>query len=152
MTLDVTYKAKYHLDKKGVDYLVPSHKILNNRLSPNKEFLLIVNHCNSMISVRLKLQNRNACSVHYHGHYCANIDHYFCSNLSLIHVIVKKPQKYALDKYINQELNLLMLYHIDMILMLLGWVKRLVGICKGITQCIFLHGSEGRQLIRWRLG
>ena len=89
-----------------MDYLVPIHRIINNKLIPNNEFLMLVHHFTGIFTVRINPHNIHFRSIHGHGNYYTNLNNYWCLYLALICVVYKISHQYALDKDTNNELHL----------------------------------------------
>ena len=78
LTSYIIQKTKENLDNKGVDNLVPINRIINNKLIPNNEFLMLVNNFTGIIKVSTKPHNIHSCYIHGNGHYCTNINNHWC--------------------------------------------------------------------------
>ena len=79
LTAEIIWETKDHLIKKGMEYLVPSHRIFNNQFSSNNYFHMLEEHCTGRITVRLRLHNSNIYSSHGQCHYLAKLNHYWRS-------------------------------------------------------------------------
>ena len=145
------HNKKKQLDKKGVEYMVPIHRILNNNFSPNNEFHMIEQYCTIIITVRPKLQSINPHSSHIHHHYCAssiiidtNTWPWFGLTIKLIRILW--------TKILNTNFIFLIFCHGEMLFLMLGQTMILIPLWKAILHWILINASRDNQFNRWLMG